>query len=52
MVINICILSLDLKLRNYKVLCIFVFFKLSRVVDVYLSDNNLDIFDFSGLDWF
>lgn len=41
-------LSPDLKPRNYKALRIF--FKLSRVADVHLSDNNPDISDLSDSD--
>lgn len=50
MVINICILSPELKPRNYKALRIFAFFKLSRVAEVHLSDNNPDISDLSDSD--
>lgn len=50
MVIKICILSPELKPRNCKALRIFAFFKLSRVADVHLSDNNPDISDLSDSD--
>lgn len=50
MVINLCILSPDVKPRNYKALRIIAFFKLSRVADVHLSDNNPDISDLSDSD--
>lgn len=44
------ILSPDVKPRNYKALRIIAFFKLSRVADVHLSDNNPDISDLSDSD--
>lgn len=50
MVLNLCILSPDVKPRNYKALRIFAFFNLSRVADVHLSDNNPDISNLSDSD--